>query len=251
MPKGRRSNRSPAQDMVIAAMYAVGEPVDLIARVNGIRRGLVARIAKVHGVKPRSKEFYHKLRQEAGRESWRKRKARPEIADRQRQLVQAYQLGEKMEVIQTLYGVGPTTILAAVKKAGYPPRATRRTTCQHEVKMKFYNLLQLEQLQKNWGEPDDMDQKIPVVKLVLYDNKNHWLLVAINPNDPDVAYGLSDTGNGNPRIHYLSLSQLQEMRGSWGLKVERDLYFTPNKPLSDYAKKAQEDGGFQYDRPCQ
>ncbi|OWK21500.1 transposase [Mesorhizobium amorphae CCBAU 01583] len=87
------------------------------------------------------------------------------------------------------------------------------------------------------GTDDEIDF-VPVVKLFTPDAGATWLLTEIDPEDPDLAYGLCDLGLGFPEIGSLSLSELTAVRGRLGLPVERDLYFKPDKPLSAYASEA-------------
>ena len=51
-----------------------------------------------------------------------------------------------------------------------------------------------------------------------------------DPCEPDYArdwhlFGLCDLGMGFPELGYVLLSQLQEIRGQFGLTVERDMYY--------------------------
>jgi hypothetical protein len=48
----------------------------------------------------------------------------------------------------------------------------------------------------------------------------------------DTFFGLCDLGLGFPEIGYFSLSELQSVRGPLGLRIERDLYWTP-RPLHE------------------
>ncbi|TIW22757.1 MAG: DUF2958 domain-containing protein, partial [Mesorhizobium sp.] len=57
--------------------------------------------------------------------------------------------------------------------------------------------------------------------------------------DLDIAFGLCDLGLGCPEIGNVSLSELSALRGQLGLPVERDLYFSADKPLSEYADEAR------------
>lgn len=43
-----------------------------------------------------------------------------------------------------------------------------------------------------------------------------------------ILFGLCDLGHGCAELGYVSLRELAAIRGPWGLKVERDLYFTGN-----------------------
>jgi hypothetical protein len=82
----------------------------------------------------------------------------------------------------------------------------------------------------------------PVVRLFTPADDAVWLLTELSPNDPDVAFGLCDLGVGFPEIGYVSLSELEALRGPFGLPVERDLHFQAKKTLSEYAKEAYANG---------
>lgn len=64
--------------------------------------------------------------------------------------------------------------------------------------------------------------------------------------DDDTLFGLCDLGMGYPELGYVSQSELEGMRfelfGGLMEKVERDMYFTPEKTLSEYAKDARAAG---------
>lgn len=85
----------------------------------------------------------------------------------------------------------------------------------------------------------------PVVKLFTPDAGATWLLTEIDPEDPDIAFGLCDLGLGCPEIGSVSLSELAEVRGRLGLPVERDRHFKPNRTLSAYADEARALGRIQ------
>jgi hypothetical protein len=85
---------------------------------------------------------------------------------------------------------------------------------------------------------DDFDPP-PVVKLFTPDAGATWLLTELDPVDPDRAFGLCDLGVGFPELGYVSLTELQAVRGRCGLPVERDLHFIATKTLSAYAREAR------------
>jgi hypothetical protein len=87
-------------------------------------------------------------------------------------------------------------------------------------------------------EHPDFDP-VPSVKLFTPDAGATWLIVAIDPEDPDRAFGLCDLGFGFPELGYVSLMELEAVRGRFGLPVERDLYFNADKRLSEYAREAR------------
>jgi len=87
------------------------------------------------------------------------------------------------------------------------------------------------------GEPEP--DFLPVVKLFTPDAGCTWLLTEIDPEDPDICFGLCDLGMGFPELGSVSLSELESVRGRLGLPVERDLHFKPTKTLSAYAEEAR------------
>lgn len=82
----------------------------------------------------------------------------------------------------------------------------------------------------------------PVVKLFTPDAAGTWLLTELDPEEPDIAFGLCDLGMGCPELGYVSISELAQLRGRLGLPVERDRFFTATKTLSAYAAEARENG---------
>ncbi|AVO42970.1 DUF2958 domain-containing protein [Simplicispira suum] len=87
-------------------------------------------------------------------------------------------------------------------------------------------------------EQDNFDPA-PVVKLFTPDAGATWLLSEMDPDDHDNVFGLCDLGLGYPELGWVSLAELATVRGRLGLPVERDLYFTPQKRLSAYAREAR------------
>ena len=91
------------------------------------------------------------------------------------------------------------------------------------------------------GTHDEIDF-CPVVKLFTPDAGCTWLLTEIDPEDPDIAFGLCDLGMGFPELGSVSLTEIGSLRGGLGLPVERDLHFKASKPLSAYAAEASSSG---------
>ena|SRR5689334_11124998 len=79
----------------------------------------------------------------------------------------------------------------------------------------------------------------PVVKLFTPDASCTWLLTELDPQDPDIAFGLCDLGMGFPELGSVRLSELNSLRGKRGLGVERDAHFIADKTLSEYAHAAR------------
>lgn len=87
-------------------------------------------------------------------------------------------------------------------------------------------------------EDDAIDHK-PVVKLFTPDANCTWLLTELDPDEPTEAFGLCDLGLGCPELGYVSLSELESVRGPLNLAVECDLYFVADKTISAYAAEAR------------
>ena len=85
---------------------------------------------------------------------------------------------------------------------------------------------------------DDFDP-LPVVKLFTPDAGATWLLTELDTDDHDRAFGLCDLGLGFPELGYVSMAELQSLRGRLGLPVERDLHFKATKTISAYANEAR------------
>lgn len=79
----------------------------------------------------------------------------------------------------------------------------------------------------------------PVVKLFTPDAGATWLLSELDPENSDIAFGLCDFGLGFPELGAVSLGEIAAVRGALGLPVERDLWFTADRPLSAYAREAR------------
>ncbi len=79
----------------------------------------------------------------------------------------------------------------------------------------------------------------PVVKLFTPDAGCTWLLSELDPEDPDIAFGLCDLGMGFPELGYVSLEELASVCGRFGLPIEQDRHFEAEKNLTAYYKDAQ------------
>jgi len=79
---------------------------------------------------------------------------------------------------------------------------------------------------------------IPVVKFFTPDAGCTWLLTELDPEEPDIAFGLCDLGMGCPELGMVRISELESVRGSLGLPVERDRHFAGLHMLSVYARAA-------------
>jgi hypothetical protein len=78
----------------------------------------------------------------------------------------------------------------------------------------------------------------PVVKLFSPVGAATWLATEI-ASDDDTLFGLADLGFGCPELGYFSLSEIAALRLPFGLRIERDLDFASNAPLSCWADSAR------------
>jgi hypothetical protein len=79
---------------------------------------------------------------------------------------------------------------------------------------------------------------VPAVKLFTPDGAATWLIASAEPDEPDILFGLCDLGVGFPELGSVRLSEIEDIRGLLGLPVERDIGFSPTKPISAYASEA-------------
>lgn len=92
----------------------------------------------------------------------------------------------------------------------------------------------------------DTPDHVPVVKYFTPDGAGTWLLTELDPNEPDVAYGLCDLGFGSPELGTVSISELESVKVGLGLKIERDIWFDPKgKTIRQYAVEAHRKGSIQ------
>jgi len=93
-------------------------------------------------------------------------------------------------------------------------------------------------------QQDSNSNHVPVVKLFTPDAQCTWLLTDISPpaegEEPELAFGLCDLGLGCPEMGYVSLTELQELRGNMNLPIEKDIGFEGKASLLEYAKAARE-----------
>ncbi len=86
------------------------------------------------------------------------------------------------------------------------------------------------------GTPQEIDH-VPVAKFFTPDAGATWLVTEMI--DDDTLFGLCDLGLGCPELGYISLHELQTVRGRLGLPIERDKWFEPDKTLRQYAEAAR------------
>lgn len=88
------------------------------------------------------------------------------------------------------------------------------------------------------GHTPDEDHR-PVVKFFNPCGAATWLITQMDPDEPDILFGLADLGFGCAELGSVRLSELESVKGPLGIGIERDLYFEARYPLSVYAEAAR------------
>ena len=88
----------------------------------------------------------------------------------------------------------------------------------------------------------------PVVKLFMPDAACTWLLTEIDPEAPDIAFGLCDLGMGFPELGTVSLSEIGRASGRPGVACGAGSFVRGRYPLSVYARAARRAHGIVTDR---
>ena len=76
----------------------------------------------------------------------------------------------------------------------------------------------------------------PVVKFFNPAGAGTWLAVELH--EGGLLFGLADIGMGYVEAGYFSLDELKAFKGPFGLGIERDMYFSPDKSLGEYKDEA-------------
>jgi hypothetical protein len=90
------------------------------------------------------------------------------------------------------------------------------------------------------ADPDFVPK--PVVKLFTPWGACTWLLTDLDPDDNDIASGLCDLGFGEPELGSVRISEIESLRGPFGLRAERDVNFVAKETIGTYAARARIDG---------
>lgn len=81
---------------------------------------------------------------------------------------------------------------------------------------------------------------VPVAKLFVPWGAATWLLTECDKDG--LAFGLCDMGFGTPELGYVSMDEVYAITGPGGLKIEQDIHWRGDKPLSEYAEEARAKG---------
>lgn len=82
---------------------------------------------------------------------------------------------------------------------------------------------------------------VPVVKFFNPCGAATWLATELD-QDGDTLFGLADLGFGCPELGSFSLAELAAVRLRFGLRIERDLHFSTERRLSEWAEAARQAG---------
>lgn len=106
--------------------------------------------------------------------------------------------------------------------------------------MDLFTEEQYQQLLKN-GSPEYRDQDHPpVVQLTLPGTDCVWLLSELEPEAPNIAFGLCDLGMGFPELGYVDLEEIKTVRvGLFGFTIFNNPKFQGKYPMSVYASAAR------------
>jgi hypothetical protein len=89
------------------------------------------------------------------------------------------------------------------------------------------------------GRKDFSGDHVPVVKLFVAAGAHTWLLSAIDPDDPDIAWCIADLGFGYVEAGTVSLFELQSIKVGL-IRVEVDRHFDPKgHRLYEFYRAAQ------------
>lgn len=92
--------------------------------------------------------------------------------------------------------------------------------------------------QAGQAEPDHK----PVVKIFDPCGAGTWLITESNPDEPDLLFGLADLGMQCLELGYVSKSELEMVKGRFGIGLACDRWFSTDKPLSAFAHEARKKG---------
>ena len=80
----------------------------------------------------------------------------------------------------------------------------------------------------------------PVVKLFRGDGRCKFLLTELDPDDPDIAFGLGDLGFGCPELGHMRISDIKKLGLGPAFPIERDKFFKARKTINEYAEDARQ-----------
>ena len=89
-------------------------------------------------------------------------------------------------------------------------------------------------------DADSDENAKPVIKLINPAESETWLIVSVNPDDPDTAHCLYISGVGLPELKNISIEEMVNYQHpDSGEKIVRDMDWTADKTLNEYYVEAQ------------
>ncbi|OSZ82083.1 hypothetical protein CAP35_02090 [Chitinophagaceae bacterium IBVUCB1] len=109
--------------------------------------------------------------------------------------------------------------------------------------MTLFTEQQYQKLLEN-GKPENRDKDHPpIIHLHLPYTKCEWLISELDPENPNIAFGLCDLGMGFPELGSVDLEELQSIKvGPFGFSVLSNPFFVGTYPMSIYAEAAKLEG---------
>jgi hypothetical protein len=114
----------------------------------------------------------------------------------------------------------------------------KRQKQMENTQPKLFTNVQFETLIKNGSDTNHDKDYLPVVKLFMTNTACTWLISELDPEYPDIAFGLCDLGMGFPELGSVSIQELVEAQ-SFLRNLQRDTSFEGKYPLSVYARAAR------------
>ncbi len=115
--------------------------------------------------------------------------------------------------------------------------------------MKLFNEHQYRQLLEN-GQPENRDKDHPpVVQVTMPFTDCVWLLSELDPEEPDIAFGLCDLGFGFPELGSVSISEITSVTHPVfpGVGAYCNPLFEGKYPMSVYADAARSERRIVWD----
>lgn len=88
------------------------------------------------------------------------------------------------------------------------------------------------------GRDRDRDH-LPVVKIFNPYGNQTWLISEMDPENPDLLFGLCDLGFGSPELGTVLLSELENVEPRPGLHLERESLWMAKYAMSHYRDEAR------------
>jgi hypothetical protein len=104
--------------------------------------------------------------------------------------------------------------------------------------MTLFTEQQYQKLIEN-GRNRDQDHA-PVVRLHILFTGCQWLISELDPETPNIAFGLCDLGMGSPELGYVDLEEVKAIKNV-PFSVMRDVFFEGTYPMSVYCCAARID----------